>query len=109
MVAVRIPITKPLVGELENQRVKAVLDSGWLTQGEETFEFERLVASYCGAEHGVATNSATTALHIALLLLEIGAGDEVVVPSYSHIATANAVTYTGAKPVFVDIKASTFN
>jgi perosamine synthetase len=109
MSAVRIPISKPLVSELEHQRVKAVLDSGWLTQGEETFEFERLVASYCGANHAVAMNSATTALHIALLLLGTGHGDEVIVPSYSHIATANAVTYTGAKPVFADIRRSTFN
>jgi perosamine synthetase len=109
MTAVRIPISKPLVGGLEHQRVKAVLDSGWLTQGEETFEFERLVASYCGANHAVAMNSATTALHVALLLLGTGRGDEVIVPSYSHIATANAVTYTGAKPVFVDIRRSTYN
>ena len=69
MTAVRIPISKPLVGELEHERVKAVLDSGWLTQGAETFEFERLVASYCGAKHAIATNSATTALHIAMLLV----------------------------------------
>jgi dTDP-4-amino-4,6-dideoxygalactose transaminase len=109
MTTVHIPITKPLVGDSEYERVKAVLDSGWLTQGEETFEFERLVASYCCAKHAVAMNSATTALHIALLLLGIGHGDEVVVPSYSHIATANAVTYTGAKPVFVDIRRSTYN
>lgn len=109
MTAVRIPITKPLVGDLEHQRVRAVLDSGWLTQGGETSEFERLVASYCGASHAIAMNSATTALHIALLLSGIGDGDEVIVPSYSHIATANAVTYTGAKPVFVDIRRSTYN
>ncbi len=109
MIAVRIPISKPLVGQLEHERVKSVLDSGWLTQGEETFEFERLVASYCGAKHAVAMNSATTALHVALLLLGTGHGDEVIVPSYSHIATANAVTYAGAKPVFVDIRRSTYN
>jgi len=109
MIAVRIPISKPLVGGLEKHRVENVLDSGWLTQGEETFEFERLVASYCGANHAIAMNSATTALHVALLLLGTGDGDEVIVPSYSHIATANAVTYTGAKPVFVDIRRSTYN
>ena len=107
--AVRIPISKPLVGELEHERIGRVLDSGWLTQGEETFEFERRVAEYCGARHGVAMNSATTALHVALELIGVGPGDEVIVPSYSHIATANAVAYTGAEPVFADIRARTYN
>jgi perosamine synthetase len=109
MTAVRIPISRPLVGDDELARIKAVLDSGWLTQGEATFEFERLVASYCGAKHAVAMNSATTALHVALVMSGVAHGDEVIVPSYSHIATANSVFYTGAMPVFVDISRSTYN
>jgi perosamine synthetase len=109
MSLVRIPITKPLIGELEYERVKAVIEGGWLTQGEETFEFERVVAAFCGARYAVAMNSATTALHVALLLAGVGAGDEVILPSYSHVATANAVTYTGATPVFLDIKPDTYN
>jgi perosamine synthetase len=109
MTAVRIPITKPVVGELEYQRIGAVLDSGWLTQGDQTSEFEQLVASYCGVANAVAMNSATTALHVALLLQGVGHADEVIVPSYSHIATANAVAYTGATPVFVDIRSDTYN
>ena len=108
-VAVHIPITKPLVGDAEAARVDAVLRSGWLTQGDETFAFERMVAERVGAGHGVATSSATTALHLGMVLLGIGPGDEVLVPSYSFIATANIVRYVGATPVFVDIRPDTWN
>jgi perosamine synthetase len=108
-VAVHIPITKPLVGDAEAARVDAVLRSGWLTQGEETFAFERLVAERVGAAHGVATSSATTALHVGMVLLGVGPGDEVLVPSYTFIATANIVRYVGATPVFVDIRPDTWN
>jgi dTDP-4-amino-4,6-dideoxygalactose transaminase len=104
-----IPIAKTFVDEREEQAVAAVLRSGWLTQGGETFAFEQLVAKYCEAPHGIAANSATTALHIAFVMLELGPGDEVLLPSYSHIATANSVRYTGATPVFVDIRADTNN
>jgi perosamine synthetase len=108
-VAVHIPITRPMVGDAEAARVDAVLRSGWLTQGEETFAFERLVADRVGASHAVATSSATTALHLGMVLLGIGPGDEVLVPSYSFIATANIVRYVGATPVFVDIRSDTWN
>jgi perosamine synthetase len=108
-VAVHIPITRPMVGDAEAARVDAVLRSGWLTQGEETFAFERLVANRVGASHAVATSSATTALHLGMVLLGIGPGDEVLVPSYSFIATANIVRYVGATPVFVDIRSDTWN
>jgi perosamine synthetase len=106
---IHIPITKPVVGEHEQRLTAEVIESGWLTQGERTFEFERLVADYCGASHAVAANSATTALHVALVLLGLGPGDEVLCPSYTHIATANSIRYTGATPVFVDIREDTFN
>jgi perosamine synthetase len=108
-VAVHIPITKPLVGDAEAARVDAVLRGGWLTQGKETFAFERMVAERVGAGHGVATSSATTALHLGMVLLGVGPGDEVLVPSYSFIATANIVRYVGATPVFVDIRPDTWN
>lgn len=102
-----IPIAKTVTGPEEEDAVAAVLRSGWLTQGNETFDFERRVADYCGAEHAVATNSATTALHMAMVMLGVGPGDEVLCPSYTHIATANSIRYTGATPVFVDIRRDT--
>ncbi len=104
-----IPITKLTTDAAEEQRMLETLRSGWLTQGPETFAFEEAVCDYVGAPHGVATNSATTALHVALLLAEVGPGDEVLLPSFTHIATANSVAYCGATPVFVDIRPDTFN
>lgn len=104
-----IPITKPVLGEREETAVLEVLRSGWLVQGPKVAEFERAVAAYVGAGHAVATSSCTTALHLALVLHGIGAGDEVIVPSFTFIATANAVLYAGATPVFVDIDPRTYN
>ena len=78
-------------------------------KGPKVGEFERLVADYIGVEHAIATTSCTTALHIALILLGVGPGDEVIIPSYTWIATANVVLMVGAKPVFVDIDLETFN
>jgi dTDP-4-amino-4,6-dideoxygalactose transaminase len=108
-VAVHIPITQPEVGDAEAKRLEGVLQSGWLTQGEETFAFERLVAERVKASHAIATSSATTALHLGMVLLGLAPGDEVLVPSYSFIATANIVRYVGATPVFVDIRSDTWN
>ena len=105
----KIPITKPLVGPEEEAAVLEVLRSGWLVQGPKVEEFEHIVASYVGAQYAVATSSCTTALHLALILHEIGPGDEVIVPSFTFIATANAVRHAGAIPVFVDIDSHTFN
>jgi perosamine synthetase len=104
-----IPITKPLLGEPEERAVLDVIRSGWLVQGPRVAAFEREVAAYVGCAHAVATSSCTTALHLALLLHGIGPGDEVIVPSFTFIATANAVRYTGAAPVFVDIDPRTYN
>jgi perosamine synthetase len=108
-VRMNIPITKPWLGEAEELAVLEVLRSGWLVQGSKVAEFEGKVAAYVGAKYGVATSSCTTALHLALLLHGIGPGDEVIVPSFTFIATANAILYTGATPVFVDIDPRSYN
>src|SRR6185312_5932308 len=83
--------------------------SGWVAQGPRVAKFEQEFATLVGAGHGVAVSSCTTALHLSLLVLEIGPGDEVVVPSLSFIATANAVRYVGATPVFADVALATGN
>lgn len=98
-----IPIAEPLLGEEELNNVIQAVKSGWISsKGKFIPEFEERFAQYCGAKYGVATSNGTTALHLALTALEIGEGDEVIVPTLTFIATANAVRYTGAKPVFVD-------
>lgn len=104
-----IPLTRPEFGDAEARAVADVLKSGWVSQGPRVAEFESLIAARVGAAHGVATTSCTTALHLALVASGIGAGDEVICPSYSFIATANAVRYAGATPVFADIDAGTWN
>ncbi|MBI3397184.1 DegT/DnrJ/EryC1/StrS family aminotransferase [Candidatus Woesebacteria bacterium] len=105
----KIPLTRPLFGREELKAVGNVLDSGWVTQGPRVNEFEDAVCAYTGAKYGVATTSATTSLFLSLYLLGIGPGDEVIVPSFSFIATANVVVHVGAKPVFIDIDPNTYN
>src|SRR5262247_1001758 len=104
-----IPITKPLVGEREAEAARRVILSGWITQGPEVAAFEREFARFVGAPHACAVSNCTMALHLALLALGVGPGDEVITVSYSFIATANAIRYCGALPVFVDIQPGTFN
>jgi len=104
-----IPLTRPDFGDAEARAVADVLKSGWVVQGPKVAEFESLVAARLGAAHGVATTSCTTALHLALIASAIGPGDEVICPSYSFIATANAVMHAGATPVFADIEPDTWN
>jgi dTDP-4-amino-4,6-dideoxygalactose transaminase len=105
----RIPITRPVVGEPEAAAAAAVVRSGWLAMGREVAELERAVAAFVGASHAVAVSSGTAALHLALLGIGLGPGDEVILPSLSFIATANVVRYCGARPVFVDVDRRTFN
>jgi dTDP-4-amino-4,6-dideoxygalactose transaminase len=98
-----VPIVRPWFGTEEVEAVSAVIRSGWVAQGSQVVEFETQVASRIEAWHGVAVSSCTAALHLALVLLGVGRGDEVVLPSLSFVATANAVRYVGASPVFVDV------
>jgi perosamine synthetase len=104
-----IPIARLSLGEDEATAAADVVRSGWLMNGPRTAEFEALVADYVGARHAVAVSSCTTALHLALLAVGVGPGDEVICPSFSFIATANAIRYAGATPVFVDIDERTYN
>jgi len=104
-----IPITRPWVGDEEAAAAGEAIRSGWLSQGPRVQEFERTIADYVGARHAIATSNCTTALHLALLVAGVAPGDEVICPSFSFIATANAILHTGASPVFVDIDRRTYN
>lgn len=103
-----IGIAHPYIGETEKQAVLDVLDSGQLVQGEQVAAFEEAFAEYCKAKHAIATTNGTTALTVALMALGIGRDDEVIVPSFTFIATATSVLSVGAVPVFVDIEPETF-
>jgi len=106
---VQIPIARPIIGDEEIAAVSAVLKSGMLAQGEKVAEFERAFADLCGTTHAIAINNGTSALHAALLAAEIGYGDEVIVPSFSFIATASCVSMCGATPIFCDVDEQTYN
>jgi len=104
-----VPIAKPVFDREEFEVVREVLESGWLMNGPKVREFEERFAKYCGAKFGVAVNSGTSALHIALLALGVGPGDEVITTPFSFIASADCIRLVGAKPVFVDIDSRTYN
>src|SRR4030081_2026442 len=88
-----VPITKPSLGEEEARAPYEAIRSGWVTQGPRVAEFEKAVAPYVGVRHGIATTSCTTGLHLALASIGVGRGDEVIVPSFTFIASPNAVLY----------------
>jgi dTDP-4-amino-4,6-dideoxygalactose transaminase len=100
----QILLSTPRLGEEEKQALSRVIDSGWITMGDTVAAFERAFAEVHGLNNAVAVNSCTAALHLSLVALGIEPGDEVLVPSLSFVATANAVLYSGATPVFVDIE-----
>jgi perosamine synthetase len=104
-----IPITKPYMDEAEAQAAASAIRTGWIAQGPLVAQFEAAFAARVGAAHAVAVSSCTAALHLALICAEIGPGDEVVVPSLTFIATANAVRHVGATPVFAEIDHQTYN
>ncbi len=105
----RINVMQPWLGEEEVAAVSEVIRSGWVAQGPKVAEFEAAFALAQQAPYAVAVSSCTTALHLALVVAGVGPGDEVVVPSFSFIATANAVVHAGARPVFADVDATTGN
>ncbi len=104
-----IPVYCPAIGEKEKKNVMECLDSTWISsKGKFIKEFEEHFASYIGTKYGAAVNNGTTALHLALLALGIGEGDEVIVPSLTYVASVNTIYYTGAIPVFVDSLSDTW-
>ena len=105
----RINVMKPWLGPEEIAAVAEVIESGWVAQGPKVAAFEAAFADAMQAQNAVATSNCTTALHLGLVVAGIGPGDDVVVPSFSFIATANAPTYVGARPVFADVDLVTGN
>lgn len=105
----KIQISLPATGEAEWQAVREPLMSGWLTQGPRVAAFEKAFAERHRVQHALATTSCTTALHLILAAMEIGPGDEVIVPAFTWVATANVVLYCGATPIFVDVDPVSFN
>jgi perosamine synthetase len=104
-----IPIARPYLTGKEGPRIAEVLASGWVSQGPTVKQFEDAICEVTGAPYGIATTSCTTALHLLMLLYGIGAGDEVLCPSYSFIASANGIRHSGAEAQFVDIDPNTLN
>jgi len=103
-----ISIAKPLIGEEEKQAVMEAMDSGMIACGPRTEKFEKNFAEFVGTKYAIATTSGTTALHLALLALNVSSGDEVIFPSFSFVATANSALFCNATPVFCDVDPNTF-
>ncbi|MFM7105362.1 MAG: DegT/DnrJ/EryC1/StrS family aminotransferase [Flavobacteriales bacterium] len=104
-----IPIAKPFLDELEAKAAHDTILTGWITQGPRVQEFEEKFAAYTGSQYAVAVSNCTTGLHLAMIVAGVGAGDEVICPSMSYIATANCIVYCGAQPVFAEINPHTYN
>ena len=104
-----IPLALPYFDEEEIKEIKEVLDSGWVSQGPKTKEFEEAFAKYVGAKYAIAVTNCTAALHLSLLAIGVGKGDEVLVADFTYPATGHAVLYCGAKPIFVDVDPKTYN
>ncbi len=104
-----IPISLPVTGDEEWHACREPLVTGWITSGPKVSEFEKLFAERHNVDYAIAVTSATTALHLALVAVGVGTGDEVIVPAFTWVSTANVVLYCGAKVVFVDIDPTTFN
>ncbi|MDR0466970.1 MAG: aminotransferase class I/II-fold pyridoxal phosphate-dependent enzyme [Deltaproteobacteria bacterium] len=108
--SIRIPVCTPLLAGNELEYVADAVATGWISSsGKYVAEFEKAFAAYCGVRHGIAACNGTAALHLALVALGVGPGDEVIIPDFTMIASAFAVCYTGAKPTFVDADAKTWN
>jgi perosamine synthetase len=106
----RIPVAQPTLNGNEKKYVIDCLDTNWISSvGKYITAFEESFARFCGVKHAIATNNGTTALHLALVAMDLQQGDEVIVPTVTYIATANAVRYCGATPVLVDVHAETMN
>ena len=99
-----IPFHKPHITQNEIDSVIETMQSGWLTMGPKTLEFEEAFKQYIGSDYAISVNSATAALHLALNAVGVGIGDEVIIPTNTFIATAEAVVYSGARPVLCDIE-----
>lgn len=105
----RISITKTIFDDAEKEAIIKPLETGWVVQGPNVAEFEKLFAEFCKTKYAKATTSCTTALHLGLVAMGIGEGDRVVVPSFTYVASANSIEYCGAEVVFCDIDLVTFN
>jgi len=105
----RVPLSKPFIGNEEERLVLEVLRSRFLTRGPILEQFEKEFAAYIGVKHAVAVSSGTSALHLALLLHGIGQGDKVITSPFTFIASVNPILYVGAKPIFADIDPITYN
>lgn len=107
---IAIPVAQPLLGKEEERLIIDGIRSGWVSSaGKYIGEFEAAFAKFCSAKYGITTSNGTTALHLALVAADIGPGDEVLIPSMTFVATANAVSYTGATPIFIDSEMETWN
>ncbi len=104
-----IPFSRPWIDETEIEAVSEVLASKWISTGAKVREFESAFAEYIGVKHAIAVSSCTAALHLSLVATEVGSGDEVITTPYTFTATAEAIRYVGAKPVFVDVNEQTLN